>query len=57
MFNFNDGAWIFVGVQEQLGTRYLGFRKIEGPGSIFDEEWHGDLYVQEDFYLEQMTGK
>lgn len=39
--------WIFLG-RDVDG--WLGFRCIEGPGSIFDDFWQGDLYIHPDAY-------
>jgi len=39
--------WIFIG-RDRRG--WLGFRCVEGPGSVLSEVWVGDLYIEPGHY-------
>lgn len=40
--------WIYIGVNKATGM--MQFRQTKGPGSIFDENWDGDLLVKHEDY-------
>jgi hypothetical protein len=39
--------WIFIG-RDKFG--WLGFRCIEGKGSIMSDDWAGDVYVAPEWF-------